>query len=277
MNKFEELQSTIITGTQFIKSYPMLNLIDITPSEKAFIELVLSYQLNGQKFYMEFSDIAKILGIKKQSVSNLVKSLKSFEYLATSNISVSNKKTKEFIGSTTFITINEDKIIASVQAALSNKPNLEAEIAKEAKKKAPKSIEPKVEVVVPEPIKEVVTNKQLTIQDELEARALPLVIEAAPTPIEEDIFDKSILTRKFRPDEEISMYELIPALEFENDTIDVYDRTSWFTTELDTSSPTLKEFIIFAVKCGREQKYNDYDGPRFTKEITDKINNLIKK
>jgi len=33
MNKFEELQSTIITGTQFIKSYPMLNLIDITPPE----------------------------------------------------------------------------------------------------------------------------------------------------------------------------------------------------------------------------------------------------
>jgi len=58
MNKFEELQSTILTGTQFIKSYPMLNSINITPSEKEFIELVLSYQNNGQEFFMEYSDIA---------------------------------------------------------------------------------------------------------------------------------------------------------------------------------------------------------------------------
>lgn len=271
MNKFEELQSTIITGTQFIKSYPMLNLIDITPSEKSFIELVLSYQNNGQEFFMEFSEIANILGVKKQSVSNLVKSLKSLEYINAKN---SSRYKGKFIGSTTFITVNEDKIIASVQAALSNKPNLEAEIVKEAKKKASKSVTPKVEVVVPEPVKEVTTIKQLTIEDELEDRGLPLTIQPK---VEENTFDKSILTKKFSPTDEISLYELIPALGFENDNIDVYERTNWFTSELDTSLPTLKEFIMFAIKCGREQKYNDYDGPQFTKEITDKINNLIKK
>ena len=177
MNKLEELQSEIITGTQFIKSYPMLNLINITSSEKSFIELVLSYQLNGQKFYMEFSDIAEILGIKKQSVSNLVKSLKSLEFISTSNTSSFHNKTREFNGSTTFITVNEDKIIASVQSSLSNKPNLEAEILKEVKKKAFKSIKAKVEVVVPEPIKEVVRIKELTIEDELEDTVLSLVIE----------------------------------------------------------------------------------------------------
>jgi DNA-binding MarR family transcriptional regulator len=111
MNKFENLQSSI-NGTQFIKSYPMLNNLAITPSQKSFIELVLSFQNQGLEFFMEYSEISELLGIKIQTVSNLVNSLKSIEYISTSNTSRTNNG--KYIGSTTFITINEDKILSDI-------------------------------------------------------------------------------------------------------------------------------------------------------------------
>jgi hypothetical protein len=217
MNKFEKLQSEIITGTQFIKSYPMLNLINITPSEKSFIELVLSYQNNGQEFYMEFAEIANILSIAKQSVSNLVKSLKSLEYINAKN---SSRYKDKFIGSTTFITVNEDNILLAIEEAISNTKNIEVEITKQPKKKASKNTSTKTEEIVSE-IKEVALQSmfgaQRSIIDEIQER---------------------------EEEETYSMFELMKDIISEDETDEVFDFHFMLGNKLNKSTFTKNEIGI---------------------------------
>jgi DNA-binding Lrp family transcriptional regulator len=100
----------------------MLNRLNISDVQKSFIELVLSFQHKDLEFYMEYSDIAELIGIKTQSVSNLVKKLKSNNFITTKKKSF--HKNNKFIGSKSLIKVNEDYIIELITKTLTDTPNI---------------------------------------------------------------------------------------------------------------------------------------------------------
>lgn len=108
MNTIEQLQYNE-SGFHYIKSYPILNQLDIAPLDKQLIELVLSHQDNGVVFTMNYKKIAQILNAKKQSLKNVVQKLKKNGYIKTVN-----KPNYEIGGSSTTIEVDTVAIIKTI-------------------------------------------------------------------------------------------------------------------------------------------------------------------
>lgn len=113
IDKFEQLELEF-TQTRFVKSFSMLTKLDITDSEKALIELIHSFTVNGQDFYMNYSDIAYRLNIKQtSSISNMVGHLKKLNYITNNP-----KPYGVGRGSSSTLTVNDDVIISDLKKIL---------------------------------------------------------------------------------------------------------------------------------------------------------------
>jgi Mn-dependent DtxR family transcriptional regulator len=117
LNKLEEL-SKEETGIIFIKKYPILKRLKVQTLSVDLIELVLSFQENNQKFYMNYSAIAEILQVSYQSIKDTVCKLKKVGYLKTENTSNFNGVKG---GSSTSIYVDIDRIVED----LKNTPTVE--------------------------------------------------------------------------------------------------------------------------------------------------------
>ncbi len=152
MNKIEELQKQT-TSTNFVKSYPILNQLDISGSSLKLIELVLSYKDNGNDFFMKYSSIAEILNIKIQSTKDLVCKLKRYGYLTTIHSPNFNGVDG---GSSTTLIVDEDFIIKQLYKI----PATEAVSLCDMKTSAKREPEASTaeEIVIPQ-LKEVITTE----------------------------------------------------------------------------------------------------------------------
>ena len=159
MNKLEKLQEST-NGIRFIKSFPILNKLNIRPTEVKIIELVLSYQDNNQQFFMNYSDIAELLVIGKQTVKDCVSRLKKLTYLTTKNSSNYNGKDG---GSSTTLFVNVDKIAKDIDAIPTEK------VVKVTPKK-----ETKPTVVVIPKVAEVVLEGKYKLDDEIDLYTFPM-------------------------------------------------------------------------------------------------------
>jgi hypothetical protein len=110
--KLEKLQKEI-NKIGFIKSYPILGKLDITPLDRLLIELVLSYQDNKQELYMNYRKVAETLCVGRQSIKNSVCRLKKKGYIITDNTTNYNGSTG---GSSTKLFTNLDKIIEDLKS-----------------------------------------------------------------------------------------------------------------------------------------------------------------
>lgn len=108
--KLSELQLKY-SGIEFIKSYPILNNLDISPLEINILELILSFQDNGKDFYMKKSDIAKILGSTEGSIKYRITNLSKKGYLVSIQKHHEGRR-----GSHSMITVSLDKIIKEIDS-----------------------------------------------------------------------------------------------------------------------------------------------------------------
>lgn len=143
----------------------------LTASEKLFIGYLQTYQLSpdgtptNNYCFLKQEELAEELGESLSTIKRMIISLSSKGIIFQSAARNYNKSGYQFKNRKATILVDEYNPLPT-----------ELEVPK----KEPKKVSPKVEVVVPEPVKEVAAIKQLTIEDELEDRGLPLVIEAAP-------------------------------------------------------------------------------------------------
>jgi len=107
MNRLELLQQKE-NNFRFIKSYPILNKLNLSPLKINIIQLILSYDDNGQEFYMNYKDIADIFSSTEKSIKTRIKELKEKKYI-TSKVK-SNYNGKDG-GSTSILRVNMDVII----------------------------------------------------------------------------------------------------------------------------------------------------------------------
>ena len=110
--KLEKLQKEMNNIT-FIKSYPILGKLDITPIDRLLIEVILSYQDNKQELYMNYRKLAETLCVGRQSIKNSVCRLKKKGYINTDNTTNYNGSTG---GSSTKLFINLDNIIEDLKS-----------------------------------------------------------------------------------------------------------------------------------------------------------------
>lgn len=116
LNQLEELQNQV-NNIEFIKSYPILNNLFKSKLDKEIIELILSFNTNGKKFYMNYKNIASILGCNTQSVRNSMNKLQKLNYVIGENTSNYNGKDG---GSSTANVVNMDLIIKTIKDGLSD-------------------------------------------------------------------------------------------------------------------------------------------------------------
>ena len=220
----------------------------LTASEKLFIGYLQTYQLSpdgtptNNYCFLKQEELAEELGESLSTIKRMIISLSSKGIIFQSAARNYNKSGYQFKNRKATIFVDKYNVLPT-----------ELEVAKEA----PKSIKPKVEVVVPEPIKEVVRIKELTIEDELEDRALPLVIQD-----------------KYSLDDSLNLYEFIPEI-YEGTTDEKCEAAMYFIHNI-TSTPTMKEFASFLSKTYKEQRYNDYYGPKIELGLINKVKTLIK-
>lgn len=107
MNRLELLQQKE-NNFRFIKSYPILNKLNLSPLKISIIQLILSYEDNGQEFYMNYKDIADLFSSTEKSIKTRIKELKEKKYI-TSNVK-SNYNGKDG-GSSSILRVNMDVII----------------------------------------------------------------------------------------------------------------------------------------------------------------------
>ena len=156
MNKLEQLQKQT-NGFEFIKSYPILRKTKMTPTEVSIVELILSYQDNGQQFFMNYSDISDILNVGKQTIKDKISDLRKKGYINTNH--TKNYKNGKG-GSTTTIIVDIDFIIDEINGVeVAPKPSKEV---KEDKPTQP------TQVVVEEPVEEI--TEEVVINEELKTK-----------------------------------------------------------------------------------------------------------
>ena len=189
ISKAEKLQSEI-NKIGYIKSYPFFNCLDITFKQRELLELVLSYQDNDKSFFMNYKDIASILGAEKQSITNAVSKLKSKNYIST-NVTSNYKGDGLGGGSSSTIFVNIDFIISKVKDILS----LNAEKLK-VKKEAPKKV--KVETKVITPIKEEEVIEEVIEEPIQVVIPKPIVVKKQIINQEDERTLKEIMEDKFK-------------------------------------------------------------------------------
>ncbi|MDQ8012958.1 MAG: hypothetical protein REI96_10950 [Flavobacterium nitrogenifigens] len=119
LTKLEQLQQQH-NGIRFIRSYPILNYIKtLSPTDRQLIELVLSYQDNGQPFQMKYETIADILNISYQTVKNRVTKLSKENIIITNHKSNFNGVDG---GSSTKLSVDLDVLITMIETPAESKP-----------------------------------------------------------------------------------------------------------------------------------------------------------
>ncbi|KAF2331482.1 sigma-70 family RNA polymerase sigma factor [Flavobacterium nitrogenifigens] len=119
LTKLEQLQQQH-NGIRFIRSYPILNYIKtLSPTDKQLIELILSYQDNGQPFQMKYETIADILNIGYQTVKNRVTKLSKENIIITNHKSNFNGVDG---GSSTKLSVDLDVLITMIETPAESKP-----------------------------------------------------------------------------------------------------------------------------------------------------------
>jgi hypothetical protein len=116
MKKLELLQQEKL-GIGYIKSYPILKQLPITPIQIEILQLVLSYQSNNQDFHMGYDKIAQILSSTTNSITKNISILNKNNYIQTNHTSNYNGKDG---GSSTSIKVNMDYIIKLLTQVNSN-------------------------------------------------------------------------------------------------------------------------------------------------------------
>jgi DNA-binding MarR family transcriptional regulator len=91
MKKLELLQQEKL-GIGYIKSYPILKQLPITPIQIEILQLVLSYQSNNQDFHMGYDKIAQILSSTTNSITKNISILNKNNYIQTNHTSNYNGK-----------------------------------------------------------------------------------------------------------------------------------------------------------------------------------------
>jgi hypothetical protein len=107
MKELELLQQEE-NNIRYIKSYPILKKLKLSPLKIELLQLILSYQSNGQIFHMGYDRIAEILYSTQNTITKIISELNKENYIQTKNKSNFNG---EKGGSKTYIKVNMDYII----------------------------------------------------------------------------------------------------------------------------------------------------------------------
>ena len=89
-----------------------------------------------------------------------------------------------------------------------------------------------------------------------------------------DMIEEVEAEKKYYWDDSLDLYNFMPKL-FTGTADEITTATFYFIDNIN-STPTMKDFATFLVKSFKEQKYNDYRGPKIDKELIDKVKTLIK-
>lgn len=154
--RLETLQRKI-TGTGYIKSYPVLEhlkeLHGVRHIEIKFIELVLNYQDNNQPFKMKYQSIADILNISLQNVKDRVTHLKKLKIFKTDNKKNFNGTAG---GSSTGLSVDLDVILEMLSGVepITSKQTTTPKVVESQSEPATETVKEKQEEPVqkPEPI-----------------------------------------------------------------------------------------------------------------------------
>ncbi|WP_431137486.1 hypothetical protein [Psychroserpens mesophilus] len=107
---FEKFEEEMI-GKKFTKSFQFLNHNpNLNHLKKKLIEVIYSFNQNGDQFYKNYDDVAKELNTTPRNISQLVIQLKKLNYISTDNTK-NYKAYKDGGGSSTSITLNIQNII----------------------------------------------------------------------------------------------------------------------------------------------------------------------
>ena len=145
MKELELLQNEE-TGIRYIKSYPILKKLNLSPLKIDIIQLILSYQSNNQKFYMDYGKIADILSSTRNSITKNISELNVSNYIETIHSSNFNGKNG---GSSTTIKVNMDYILQLLT------PNIK-----------PNEVKTKNDTNIPQEEIKVVTEEKIELEQE---------------------------------------------------------------------------------------------------------------
>lgn len=136
-NKLEQLNREY-KGMNFIKKYDVLTTTDLKSGHINVIELILSYQLANQVFYMTRKRMGEILGVSEGSIKNRVSELKKMKLVQGEQMHNPNHS-----GSKAFLVVDMDALCAYIESS------------QEKKEPAPQPSTPEVPVESqPEPAKQ---------------------------------------------------------------------------------------------------------------------------
>lgn len=131
-------------GIDFIKTYEVLTTTNLSPIKIRLIELILSFQSNGQHFQMRYETIANRLGSKEATIKNYVVDLKKLGLIETDTKSNFNTQSRKG-GRRTAITVEMGNLTNFIKSFQDK--NITKEVAGVAKEKKVEPITP--EVVTP--------------------------------------------------------------------------------------------------------------------------------
>lgn len=117
MKELELLQQEE-NNIRYIKSYPILKKLKLSPLKIEILQLILSYQSNNQPFHMEYCKIADILSSTTNSITKIISELNTSNYIQTNHSSNYNG---EAGGSSTSIKVNMDYIIQLLTPKIKSK------------------------------------------------------------------------------------------------------------------------------------------------------------
>lgn len=150
-NKLESLNRDFC-GLNFIKKYEVLTTTNLNEGQIKVIEIVLSFQLAGQTFYMSRARMGELMGNTEGYAKNLVSQLKKLGLITTDQ----KHKAKQS-GSKSPIVVDMDALCVFIES-FKNKDKEES-IMNSPKKQKEAPAKP-VEVPTPQPAVEVVEAPQ---------------------------------------------------------------------------------------------------------------------
>ena len=224
LNKLEKLNNKYLNN-HFIKSYPILNELPLSPAKIKLLELIYSYQSNGQQFNMSYANISNILKIKVSTIGTYISNLKEAGYITTTTIYNAQHR-----GSLTIINLNIDSIISEIEDIINqyddqlttttnNQPapqNEKVEPNETPTKPAVKKEQPTLQ---PAPKNEAVKNN-ITVE---QPKQTPQLTFEELFPEDEDndehVTIKSIDRDKIKEAEELEKAEEMEAKKFAEDTL----------------------------------------------------------
>lgn len=121
-NKLEEINEEIC-GLYYIKKYSCLTNTSLTPTQINIIELILSFQLGGNKFYMSRKKMAIIINSTDGTVRKEVSILRGKKLIEGEQFANEN-----YAGSRAPLTVNIDVLCDSIKSSINVEPINEASV-----------------------------------------------------------------------------------------------------------------------------------------------------